>query len=127
MSNPENWKITATRPVLIVSDIDRAVDYYTGIGFEEIFRNDVVYSVLSMDEHIIHLGTKMGTGAGLSAAVVEMSGVNEYFAFLTRRNVRIHREPADQFYGMRDFQVMDPDGNIITFGEPLKDSNTVSE
>jgi hypothetical protein len=61
------WKVTATRPVLIVSEIERSVAFYTSISFEEVFRNDVVYSVLRFGDLFVHLGTKMEyAGAGLS-------------------------------------------------------------
>ena len=128
MSTAENWEITATRPVLIVSDIGRAVEFYTRIGFEEVFRNDIVYSVLRIGEHFIHLGTKMeAEGAGHSMAVIEMRGVDQYYAFCTKQRATIHREPQDRFYGMRDFQVIDPDRNVVTFGEHLKVGGTADE
>ena len=117
---PDNCRITATRPVMIVTDMDRAVDFYSKIGFTEVFRNDVVYSVLKMDGHFVHLGTRMDDGAGYSQAFLEMKGVDEYYAYCLRQEVEIHRELVDQFYGLRDFQLLDPDGNLLTFGEHLQ-------
>ena len=118
MPAPGEWAITATRPVLIVSDVDRALAFYGRIGFEQEFRNDVVYAVVRMGAFSIHLGTRMDpVGQGMSQAVIEMRGVDAYYAFCIEQGVRIHREMQDRFYGMRDFQLTDPDGNIITFGE----------
>ena len=92
------WKITATRPVLIVSNIERSVAFYTSIGFEETFRNDVVHSVLRIGDLFVHLGTKMEyAGAGLSQALIEMENVDDYYAFCKAQNAKIDREIANRF------------------------------
>lgn len=63
----QDWEITATRPVLIVSDIETAVQFYVGIGFEEASRNATVYAVMKMGDFTLHLGTHMeAAGAGQS-------------------------------------------------------------
>lgn len=121
MPTPSNWDITATRPVLFVSDIDRAIEWYAQIGFKEVFRNDRVYAVLQIGAHFIHLGTKMDPlEVGHAQAVMELRGVDAYYAYCTSQGATIHRGLEDRFYGMRDFQVRDPDGNLITFGEHRK-------
>jgi hypothetical protein len=51
-------------------------------------------------------------------AYVQMSGVDAYFAELRARRV-ITGDLADRPYGMRDFEVVDPSGNRIAFGQPL--------
>ncbi len=113
-----DWKITATRPVLIVSDITKAIEFYIRIGFEEAFRNDIVYAVMRMGDFTLHLGTHMEyEGAGQSQAVIEIEGVEAYYAFCRQQGVEIERELQEQFYGMVDFRLRDPDGNVITFGE----------
>ena len=116
------WKITATRPVLIVSNIERSVAFYTSIGFEETFRNDVVHSVLRIGDLFVHLGTKMEyAGAGLSQALIEMENVDDYYAFCKAQNAKINREIANRFYGLRSFNLADIDGNIIEFAERIKE------
>ncbi len=125
MSSSREWEIFATWPVLIVSDISRAVEFYTSIGFEEIFRNGKVYSVLRLGgHHTIHVGRLEAAAVGQSQAVIEMRDVDDYHAFCARQKAKILREPVDQFYGLRDFQVADPDGNVITFGERLESGAT---
>ncbi len=109
MPAPGEWAITATRPVLIVSDVDRAMAFYGRIGFEREFRNGVVYAVVRMGAFSIHLGTRMDPVVhGVSQAVIEMRGVDAYYAFCIEQGVRIHREIQDRFYGMRDFQLTGP-------------------
>jgi hypothetical protein len=66
MPDTGNWELTATRPITIVSNIERAVAFYNRICFEEVFRNDVVYSVLKSGDHYVHLGRRMDDLQGLS-------------------------------------------------------------
>lgn len=37
-----------------------------------------------------------------------------------QRGVEFHRGPEDMFYGLRDFDVRDPDGHILAFGHDLE-------
>jgi uncharacterized glyoxalase superfamily protein PhnB len=50
-------------------------------------------------------------------AYIQIRGVDAYFAELKGRNVELS-ELADRSYGMRDFEVVDPFGNRLAFGEP---------
>ena len=60
---------------MIVKDIDKAIDFYTRIGFEESFRNDIVYAIVKMGDFAIHIGTHLDyVGAGQSQAAIEMTG-----------------------------------------------------
>jgi uncharacterized glyoxalase superfamily protein PhnB len=45
--------------------------------------------------------------------------VDTYCAAAKARGAEIALEPTDEPYGMRDFVVRDPDGNVLTFGCPL--------
>ena len=51
-------------------------------------------------------------------AYVQLRGVDALFAELTARGVATASDPADRPYGMRDFELVDPFGNRIAFGEP---------
>lgn len=48
-----------------------------------------------------------------------MKSIQAYYEFCQRQNVEIERELQDRFYVMTDFQLGDPDGNLLTFGEKL--------
>ena len=103
----KKWKTTQTTPVLIVSDIEQSVKFYTRIGFEETFRNDGLYSVLRFGSMFVHLGTRMeAADAGTSQALILIEDVDDYYAFCIAQNATIEREIADQFYGLRDFNLI---------------------
>jgi uncharacterized glyoxalase superfamily protein PhnB len=42
--------------------------------------------------------------------------VDSLHAELTARGAKVVKPPQDYDYGMRDFDVLDPDGNQLTFG-----------
>jgi catechol 2,3-dioxygenase-like lactoylglutathione lyase family enzyme len=55
--------------------------------------------------------------AGTGEAYVGLSGVDAYYKELQGRQVQVG-ELDDRKYGMRDFALVDPDGNRLVFGEP---------
>lgn len=56
------------------------------------------------------------TPSGGGSVSVFGDEVDRYYTTLRSRGAKIEREPADELYGMRDFVVNDPDGNLLTFG-----------
>lgn len=116
----QKWNTLRAVPILIVSDIEQAVTFYQTIGFEETFRNDVVYSVLRLGNHFMHLAAREAIeGAGKSLALIEIEAVDDYYAYCIAQSATIQREIDDQFYGLRSFVLADPDGNTIEFAEPI--------
>lgn len=53
------------------------------------------------------------------AAYLYISDVDAYRDALSARSVPIRREPQNQPYGCRDFDVSDLDGHILAFGQDL--------
>ena len=58
--------------------------------------------------------------AGHTAHCVFVDDVDTLHAELASRGARIVKPSQDYAYGMRDFDVTDPDGNTITFGMESK-------
>ena len=121
-----------TIPVLGVRDVRRAVDHYRDVlGFscseDSIFAppgHEAVYALLTRDGCTIHLQIRRHERASTREAIegdayVIVPDVDALFEELRGRGARIHREPMDEAYGMRDFTVEDPDGNRIAFATPL--------
>ncbi len=48
---------------------------------------------------------------------VQVKGVDAYYSELKGRNVH-SSYLDDRPYGMRDFEILDPSGNRLAFGEP---------
>ncbi len=107
--------------VFVVSDIARSIEHYgNALGFTVTFQygNPAFYACLCRDEVALHLlaahETKRLPGNG--GICVFVKDVDAVHAELAARGARVIKPPQDYDYGMRDFDVVDLDGNHITFG-----------
>jgi catechol 2,3-dioxygenase-like lactoylglutathione lyase family enzyme len=108
---------TTSTTVFQVADIPAAVAFYRDIlGFTEDFRYDN-YAGVYLGKIEIHLceHTIWNRPLGGGAVVIIAKEVDDYCALLRQRGANILADPADQYYGLRDFVLADPDGNILTF------------
>ena len=107
--------------VFIVGNILESVAYYRdALGFKVTFEYGAptFYACLCRDEVALHLlaaqQTKQHPGhGGICVFVKDVDGV---FAELSQRGAKVIKPPQTYDYGMRDFDVVDLDGNHLTFG-----------
>ena len=104
-------------PVLRVASLEAALSYYRDVlGFTVGFQYDD-YVSLQLGTAVMHLSVpKPGKPAGGGTAYVIRDEVDEYLGSIRARGAQPDSEPADQFYGMREFVIHDPDGNRLLFG-----------
>jgi catechol 2,3-dioxygenase-like lactoylglutathione lyase family enzyme len=107
--------------VFVVSDIADSIAYYRdALGFDVTFRygEPVFYACLCRDEVALHLlaadKTKQLPGHG--GLCVFVKNVDAVHAELVERGAKVIKAPQDYAYGMRDFDLVDLDGNRITYG-----------
>ena len=115
-------KVTSVIPVFHVSDVDAAVQHYTEIfGFAVSFRmgSYVGIKVGSYEIHLTLAGDFQKTVGGGTVYII-CDQVDACFLRLKERGARIVSTAADRVYGFRDFVVLDPEGNQITFGQDLE-------
>jgi uncharacterized glyoxalase superfamily protein PhnB len=111
-------KISGASTVLQVKDLPSALRFYCEVlGFEKDFEFGP-YAGLHFGECYVHLcaHTTWKRPLGGGAVVVFADEVDAYFEKIRERGAEIALEPTDEPYGMRDFAVKDPDGNVLTFG-----------
>lgn len=110
----------AVTPRLPVADVEKALAFYVDkLGFQlgwkwgnPITHGNVCRGSINLDVICV---TEVARGTAM--AYVQIRGVDAYFAELKGRGLGVS-EPEDRPYGMRDFEVVDPDGNRLSFGEP---------
>ena len=113
--------MTGAAAVFIVRDIAKSVEHYRdALGFTVEFQygNPTFYVCLCRDEVSLHLLAAHQTKRlpGNSGVSVFVKDVDALHAELTARGANVIKPPKNYDYGMRDFDVVDPDGNQLTFG-----------
>ena len=114
-------KFEAVTPRLPVSDVERALAFYVDqLGFRLGWKweKPVTHANVCRDCVGLDLVADPAGQRGTAMAYIQLSGVDDYFSELKGRNVQLG-DLGDRPYGMRDFELTDPSGNRLAFGEPL--------
>lgn len=121
MADTNNFSHSAV--IFPVSDLQKSIDFYTDkLGFEKTFEwgEPVYYAVVKRGGVGIHL-TKRSDGIRPSkyhrALYVFVNDIDKVYEELRSQDIRIVNDIEDRDYKMKDFDIEDPDGFIITFGK----------
>jgi catechol 2,3-dioxygenase-like lactoylglutathione lyase family enzyme len=114
-------KFEAVAPRLAVVDIEEALAYYVDrLGFQLGWKwgNPPSHASVCRDAISLDLIADQAARCGTAMAYIQLRGVNAYYSELQARKVA-SSELGDRAYGMRDFEVVDPWGNRLAFGESI--------
>jgi catechol 2,3-dioxygenase-like lactoylglutathione lyase family enzyme len=106
-------------PILSVCDLPASVKFYTeALGFRLGFSwGDPPRTVgVNLGEVSVHLRQGASTNAGAAVYFV-VADVDSLHALHAKNGVRATSPPGDKAWGLREYQVSDPDGYILTFGQ----------
>ena len=117
----EHPEMVGAATVFVVSDITRSIEHYRdALGFTVTFQygSPTFYACLCRDEVALHLlaahrTRRLPGNGGICVFVRDVDGV---YAELAARGAKVIKPPENYDYGMRDFDVVDLDGNQLTFG-----------
>lgn len=118
-------KTACVCPVLQVADLNRALNFYRDVlGFEQefVYGEPPFYGAVKLGEASVHLASVASQAArcGLGSAYFFCDHVDAYYAAVKAKGATVTSPLGDQPYAMRDFQLKDPDGNLLGFGHPLE-------
>jgi catechol 2,3-dioxygenase-like lactoylglutathione lyase family enzyme len=111
-------------PVLHVLDVEATAKYYRDVlGFIWDF-GDKDYAVVWRDNSTIHFvkGERNPAGVHLFQWIRD---VDAYYKEILERGADITAAPGDRPYGIREFNVRDPDGISIIFGQDIEAEQAV--
>jgi lactoylglutathione lyase len=132
-------KLTDVTPNLIVADMDRSTAFYKDVlGFSVVTTvpdappfvfawmqrdgvNVFLNSTAGMEDDVTGLANRAIGGTATMFFSLERNdagGIDEFFNEISAR-ARVVMPLKDQFYGMREFGVEDPDGYIIFFAQRI--------
>lgn len=117
-------KVTSASPILQVSDLAASLAFYQDrLGFEKEFAygEPPFYAGVKKDATVFHLCSSHENAQriGQGSVYVFCDAVDSYYEILSDKDVEITSPLNTYPYGMRDFQIKDPDGNRICFGCPV--------
>lgn len=122
-------------PNLVVSSVERSVQFYRDVlGFQFAFgvpeAEPRVFAAIVRDGLEIFFNLPdassedyadlrgRSSGGALTQFIEIDGGIDEFYAAV-RDKARLVMPIKDQFYGMREFAIADPDGWILTFAERI--------
>lgn len=118
--------LTSVVPILFVRDVPASAAYFKeklGFAIDFLYGEPPFYGAVSRGAICLHLRcVRAPNFAELAAreeslilATIEVSDVRALFAEVKSRGAEIAQEPTQQPWGGTDFQIRDPDGNVISF------------
>lgn len=121
-SNIARPRFEAVTPRVPVEDVEEALKFYCNqLGFDigwkwgtPVTHANVCRDSISLDLISVPVGRR-----GTAMAYIQVTGVDAYHSELSARGVGLS-DLGDREYGMRDFEVVDPEGNRLAFGEPAE-------
>jgi catechol 2,3-dioxygenase-like lactoylglutathione lyase family enzyme len=117
----ENPMMVGAATVFVVADITGSTAHYRDVlGFTVTFEygTPTFYVCLCRDAVALHLlaASQTSRRSGNGGICVFVRDVDAVYAELVARGASILKPPQNYDYGMRDFDVLDLDGNQLTFG-----------
>ena len=114
-------------PTLHVADMRRTLAFFEkSLGFRCTFKVDddlhpeIPYAIVERDQVAIHLQLR-DTVAGTSSCYITVDDADSVWAEVQKAGVRVTRPIENSGYGMRDFNIADPDGNNVGFGQTIEE------
>lgn len=114
-------------PVLQVTDVERSEKFYCEkLGFRShgSWGDGPDFAIVQRGRVTIALDRSRDPGPvplnQYWAAYIYVKDADDLCEEFRRKRVEIVRGPEDMVYGLRDFDVRDPDGHLLAFGHDLQ-------
>ncbi len=107
-------------PILPVSDMDRAIAFYRSVGFAVTAYDPGYAWVRTCGWEFFHLASapSLRPGESTAAAYIHVADVDEWDRAITTQAPDVAvADVVAQPWGIREFSIADPDGNILRIGQ----------
>ncbi len=107
--------------VFPVDDMAEAVGFYQRLGFDVETYDDGYAWVRNGDDEVAHLALveDLDVAANRAAGYWHVQDVDDWHAAWTRSGAAAAGEVVDRPWGMREFEITDPAGNLLRVGQNL--------
>jgi lactoylglutathione lyase len=118
-------------PVIYARDVGRMVVFYQDLGFEQTYRlppegeagyvglrrGDAELAIVTTASPERLIGVEVGSGPRFEMFVY-VDDVDDMVTRLRDTAAKVHKEPADMFWGERVAYLADPEGNPVAVAMP---------
>jgi catechol 2,3-dioxygenase-like lactoylglutathione lyase family enzyme len=132
-----NRRTERSEPILPSRDLDETRAFYEALGFRAWFRGGGVnpqYEILSRGHLVVHFFLERalnpsGNDAGCYLRVADADAFYDVCGVLNLPASGIPRvnPPRDEPWGMREFALLDPSGNLLRIGHDLYEAYVAHE
>jgi predicted enzyme related to lactoylglutathione lyase len=107
-------------PELPFNDVAAAIAYYVDVlGFSINYAQHDL-GVMERDEVTILLIQRTERHTGIGSVGFYIEDADKLYAELQAKGANLQGEPVSWPWGLRNFQVLDPEGNRLTFSQPFE-------
>ncbi len=113
-------RFIAATPVLASLDIERTTEFFASkLGFNKIYVAQGEYGIVSNGEIEIHFwACKDRHIAEVTSCRVQVQGIEDLHSHCESHSIVHPNAPlASKPWGTKEFAILDPDGNLVTFFE----------
>jgi uncharacterized glyoxalase superfamily protein PhnB len=107
-------------PELPLADVSAGVAYYRDVlGFSVNYQQHDI-GVMDRDAVRLLLIARTDRHTGIGSCYVYVHDADALHAELVACGALVQGEPISRPWGLREFRVLDPEGNRLTFGQPFE-------
>lgn len=118
MTKKETSALVSATPVLPSLDIERSVAFYCGkLGFERVHASPREYGIVELGPVELHFWfTEDAVLPKASGCRIQVTGIDGLYSRCQAAGI-VHPNGslAERPWGTREFVILDPDGNCLTF------------
>jgi catechol 2,3-dioxygenase-like lactoylglutathione lyase family enzyme len=111
-------RVVGYEPIFRVADVDRAVDHYQRLGFSTDY-HDATYAFAHLGQLTLHLAHDDDDPHQTGVLYIHVDDADQLGENWRAAGLEV-TGPENQDYGKREGRHVDPDGNVIRFGSPIR-------
>lgn len=119
-AEPPRHMMRTIMPELPLDDVSAGVAYYRDVlGFTVNYAQHDI-GVMDRDDVRLLLVARTPRHTGIGSCYVYVESADALHEELTARGANVQGPPVSQPWGLREFVVLDPEGNRLTLGQPFE-------
>lgn len=113
-------KFEKIMPEFPLADVAAGVAYYREVMGFSVNYQMAGFAVMDRDRARILLITKTDQHKGIASCYIYVVDADALHTELSGRGANVEAAPVSRPWGLREFRVFDPEGNILTLGQPFE-------